>query len=151
DSLIRWASVSSEVPETRFTRSAGCAIAYQVIGDAEIDLVFTPGSFNHVDAWWEHPVTASFLRRLASFTRLILFDRRGTGASDPLPSDQLPDWQDFLADLRAVLEEVGSERTAIFASLDGGPTALSLAADEPDRVTALVLYNTTARLRSADD
>jgi eukaryotic-like serine/threonine-protein kinase len=143
--------VSFEVPETQFTNSGGRSIAFQVCGSGELDLVFTPGSFNHVDVWWEHPVTLRFLRGLASFSRLILFDRRGTGASDPLPSDEQPDWQEWVADLEAVLDATRSTRPAIFASLDGGSTALAFAANAPERVTKLVLYNTTARFRAAPD
>jgi pimeloyl-ACP methyl ester carboxylesterase len=88
----------------------------------------TPGSFGHVDIVWEDPVAALFLRTLASFSQVIRFDRRGTGASDPVPLEQLPPWESYAEDLDVVLDQVGAERTAVMAAYDTGPMAMSFAA-----------------------
>ena len=138
-------------PETRYARLGGDRIAYQVIGHGPPDLVLTTGNFSHVDIAWEEPGLALFLRSLASFCRLILFDRRGMGASDPLPPGPLPLWESYAEELAAVLDEVGSERAAILAEGDAGPTAIFFAATKPDRTSALVLANTAARFVAADD
>jgi class 3 adenylate cyclase len=116
-----------------------------------MDLVFTPGSFGNVDVVWEDPGAALFLNRLASFTRLIRFDRRGTSASDPLPVNALPHWESYADEVVAVMDAVGSERAAIMAMLDGGAMAMFFAATYPDRTTGLVLANTSARWVATDD
>jgi len=139
------------VPETCYVDSPGGLIAYQVLGDGPIDLVYLSGATSHVDVRWEAPPAARFLRRLATFSRLILFDRRGTGASDPVSISALPTWEEWADDLRLVLDAVGSERAAIFAVLDAGPMAMLFAATAPERTRALVLGNTTARTRAAAD
>lgn len=126
-------------------------IAYQVVGEGPIDLVYLSGSTSHIDMRWELPAFTRFLERLAGFSRLILFDRRGTGASDPIPFDRTPTWEEWAEDLRAVLDEVGSQRTALFATLDGGPMAIVFSAMHPDRVRALILANSGARVLAADD
>jgi pimeloyl-ACP methyl ester carboxylesterase len=118
-------------PETRYARLQGDRIAYQVLGEGPPDLVLTPGSFGHLDIGWEDPGIALFCRTLASFCRLILFDRRGTGISDPLPPDPLPPWEAYAQELAAVLDEVGTERAALLAELDAGPTAIISAATQP--------------------
>jgi class 3 adenylate cyclase len=138
-------------PQTRYARLGGDRIAYQVLGDGPPDLVVTPGSFGHVDIIWEDPGFARFFQTLASFSRLILFDRRGTGASDPLPLDPLPPWESYAEELAAVLDEVGSERTALLAIIDAGPLALFFATTRPERTSALILANTTAKYIAADD
>jgi class 3 adenylate cyclase len=112
--------------------------------------VFTPGSFGNIDMIWEDPAAALFLRRLASFSRLIRFDRRGTSASDPLPLDALPPWESYADELTAVLDEVGSERAAILAMLDAGPSAMFFAATYPERTVALILANTSAKWVATD-
>jgi class 3 adenylate cyclase len=108
-------------------------------------------SYGHIDIAWEDPGIALFLRRLASFCRLILFDRRGTGPSDPLPLEHLPPWESYAEELAAVLDELGSQRAAIMAHLDAGPTALLFAATRPERTSALVLVHTSARFAAAGD
>jgi class 3 adenylate cyclase len=138
-------------PETRYARLQGDRIAYQVLGEGPPDLVLTPGSFGHLDIGWEDPGIALFCRTLASFCRLIIFDRRGTGISDPLPPDPLPPWEAYAQELAAVLDEVGTERAALLAELDAGPTAIIFAATQPQRVRALVLSHATARFVAADD
>jgi class 3 adenylate cyclase len=101
--------------------------------------------------FWDAPFAPAFLARLASFSRVILFNRRGTGASDGVPRNALPTWEEWTEDLVAVLDAAGSTRTAIFATLDGGPIAILFAAMHPERVSALILLTTTARYLEADD
>lgn len=139
------------IPATRYAETANGLIAYQVVGDGPMDLVYLSGATSHIDVRWEAPLAAAFLRRLASFSRLILFDRRGTGASDAVPIDALPTWEEWADDLRIVLDTVGSERAALFAVLDAGPMAMLFAATSPDRTRALVLGNTTAKALVAPD
>ena len=137
--------------ETKYTRLGRDRIAYQVFGTGPLSLVMISGSFGHVDTVWEDAAAGLFLRTLASFSQVIRFDRRGTGASDPLPLDQLPPWESHAEELAVVLDEVGSDRVALLAQLDGGPLALFFAATRPERTSALVLSNTTARFMAADD
>jgi pimeloyl-ACP methyl ester carboxylesterase len=138
-------------PETKYARLGRDRIAYQVLGEGSPDLVMTTGSFGHVDMAWEDPGIALFLRTLASFARLIMFDRRGTGASDPLPLDSLPPWESYAQDLAAVLDEVGSQQAALLAQVDASPMAIFFAGTKPDRTRALILANATARYLAADD
>jgi class 3 adenylate cyclase/alpha-beta hydrolase superfamily lysophospholipase len=137
--------------ETKYTRLGRNRIAYQVFGAGPLSLVMISGSFGHVDTLWEDAAAALFLRTLASFSQVIRFDRRGTGASDPVPLDQLPPWESHAEELAAVLDEVGVERVALVAQLDGGPLALFFAATRPERTSAVVLVNATARYLGADD
>jgi class 3 adenylate cyclase/pimeloyl-ACP methyl ester carboxylesterase len=137
-------------PQTRYVEVAGAEVAYQVVGQGPRDLIWVPG-WGHIDVMWDHPVWVAFLERLASFSRLILFDRRGTGASDPVPDTAMPTWEEWGDDVRAVLDAAGSERTVVFAENDGGPTGLLFTAMQPERVSALILANTTARRLRADD
>lgn len=138
-------------PNTQYIDVDGSSVAFQVVGDGSFDLLLTAGSFNHVDGWWDDPTTARFLRRLSSFSRLILFDRRGTGASDPLPSRALPSWENWMEDFKAVTAAAGSDRCSVLASLDGCPVAMLYAATYPERLRSLVLFNSTARYRHAPD
>jgi class 3 adenylate cyclase len=108
-------------------------------------------SLGHVDIVWEDPGLALFLRSLASFSRLIFFNRRGSGASDPLPHDPLPTWESHAQELAVVLDEVGSARAALLAEADVGPTALFFAGTRPERTTALILVHTSAKFGAADD
>jgi class 3 adenylate cyclase len=138
-------------PETKFARLGGDRIAYQVLGQGPPDLVLARRSYGHIDVAWEDPGITLFLRTLASFCRLILFDRRGTGPSDPLPPGPLPPWESYTEELTAVLDEVGCERAAIMAELDAGPTALLFAGTRPERTSALVLVHTSARFVAGGD
>jgi pimeloyl-ACP methyl ester carboxylesterase len=138
-------------PETRYLRLDGDRIAYQTFGEGPPDLVLAPGSFGHLDIAWEDPGIALFYRTLASWCRLIMFDRRGTGISDPLPPDPLPPWESYARELGAVLDEVGAERAALLAEVDAGPTGIFFAATRPERTSALALAHTTARFVAADD
>ncbi len=124
---------------TRYTKSSGYEIAYQVLGDGP-DLVFIPGFVSNLDLQWEHPAMAAFFGRLASFSRLILFDKRGTGVSERVPVDRLPTLEERMDDVRAVLDAAGSRRATLFGISEGGPMSLLLAAAHPERVERLALY-----------
>lgn len=134
-----------------YTRVGTQRVAYEVVGSGPIDLVVTTGSYSAFDTDWEDPVAELFFRRLASFCRLIRFDRRGTGASDPLPLDALPPWESFVEELECVMEEVGSERAAIMTAYDAGPMGMLFAATKPERTAALILVNTSARYIADED
>jgi pimeloyl-ACP methyl ester carboxylesterase len=138
-------------PKTRYARLGGDRIAYQVLGQGPPDLVLATGFFSHVDIGWEDPGVALYVRSLASFCRVIYFDRRGTGASDPVLPGPLPLWESHAGEVAAIMDEVGSERAAILAEGDAGPTAIFFAATKPDRTTALILSHTTPKYMAADD
>jgi pimeloyl-ACP methyl ester carboxylesterase len=125
-------------PETRYTKSGDVNIAYQVAGDGPFDLVYVPGWVSNIAVMWEEPAHAHLLRRLASFSRLILFDKRGTGLSDPVPVDRLPTLEQRMDDVRAVMDAAGSERAALFGSSEGGLMSVLFAATYPERTRALV-------------
>jgi class 3 adenylate cyclase len=139
------------VAETRYVEVGDADVAYRVMGDGPLDLVYCYGIGSHVEVWQEVPAADEFFRRLASFSRLIFFDRRGVGASDGVPRNAIPTWEESAEDLGAVLDAVGSSQAAIFVSLDAGPAAVLFAATHPERVSALILLNTTARFLVADD
>src|SRR6266511_5391916 len=132
-------------PETRYTKSGEINIAYQVIGDGPRDLILVPGWVSNIEVFWEEPAVARFLRRLASFSRLIMFDKRGTGLSDRVPNDKLPTLEDRVDDLRAVMDAIGSERAAVFGFSEGGNLSALFAATYPERTTALVMFGTFAK------
>ena len=136
-------------PKTSYVTVGDSEVAYQVLGDGPIDLVFFSGIGSHLELMWDW--ADPFLRRLATFSRLILFDRRGTGASDPVALNAIPTWEEATEDVQAVLDAVGSEHAAIYAEADAGPIAILFAATHPDRVSALVLGNTSARYVVDDD
>jgi len=136
---------------TGYARLGSQRVAYEVTGEGPIDLVLTAGSWGAFDTDWEDPVAELFFRRLASFTRLIRFDRRGTGASDPLDLDALPPWESFVEELECVMDSVGSERAAIMTAYDAGPMGMLFAATKPELTSALILVNTSARFLVADD
>ncbi|HEV2029926.1 MAG TPA: adenylate/guanylate cyclase domain-containing protein [Candidatus Dormibacteraeota bacterium] len=138
-------------PTTRYAKSDDYSIGYQVVGDAPLDLVYVPGFVSHVEEAWEDPDFAHFLTRLASFSRLILFDKRGTGLSDRVPVNMLPTLEQRMDDVRAVMDAVGSERAALFGVSEGGPMSMLFATTYPERATALVLYGTYAKRVSDAD
>lgn len=121
------------------------------MGEGPLDLVFVESWVHHVEAFWEIPELARQRRRLAAMGRLIMFDRRGTGLSDPVPLDRLPDLETQVADICAVMDAAGSREAAILGMAEGGPLAILLAASFPQRCRALVLFNTAARLTAASD
>ena len=126
-------------PTTRYVRSGDANIAYQVVGAGPFDLIWVPGWISNVEVSWEIPEYARFLSRLASFSRLILFDKRGTGLSDGVSIEHLPHLEQRMDDVRAVLEAAGSESAAVFGASEGGNLSLLFAATYPERVRALVL------------
>ncbi len=138
-------------PSTQYVDNDGVSIAYQVVGDGPIDIALVIGSWWHVEFQWSAPANERFLRRLASFGRVILFDKRGTGLSDRVPAGQLPTLEQRMDDLRAVLDAVGSERCALLGDSEGGPMSLLFAATYPHRTSRLVLFGSYARLLSAPD
>src|SRR5262245_1604754 len=141
----------SPQPETRYAKSGDLNIAYQGVGDGPRDLSYVPGWISNVELNWEEPPLAHLLDRLAGFSRLILFDKRGTGLSDPVPADRLPTLEERMDDVRAVLDAVGSRETAVFGFSEGGLMSVLFAATYPERTSALVLYGVFAkRLWSPD-
>src|SRR6266536_5467769 len=138
----------SDPPKTRYAKSGDVHIAYQVLGDAPIDVVWVPGFVSNVEYDWEHPRPARFFRRLASFSRLIRFDKRGTGLSDRVA---IPTLEERMDDVRAVLDAVGSTRAALVGVSEGGPMSLLYAATYPERTSALVFYGSYARRAWAPD
>jgi class 3 adenylate cyclase/pimeloyl-ACP methyl ester carboxylesterase len=136
-------------PETKYTKSGDVHIAYQVAGDGPIDLVVVPGFISHVEYIWEEPRAANFLRRLASFSRVIMFDKRGTGLSDRV--GPLPTLEQRMDDVRAVMDAVGSRQAALFGVSEGGPMSLLFAATYPARTSALIIYGSYARRAWAPD
>jgi len=139
-----------DAPETRYVAVGDADVAYQVVGDGPIDLLYFNGLGSNVDHIWELPTLPAALRRLKSF-RLILFDRRGTGASDGIARNAIPTWEEWTEDIEAVLNAAGSSQTAVLAAYDGGPISILFTAMHPERVSALALVNTTARYLVADD
>jgi len=127
-------------PETRYAKSGDVSIAYQVVGDGPFDLVFAPGFVSNVEFGWEEPTLERFYRRLASFCRLIIFDKRGTGLSDRVSG--VPDLETRMDDVRAIMDAVGSERAAVLGYSEGAAMAALFAATYPERTPALVLYGT---------
>ncbi len=134
--------------ETRYARSAELSVAYQVTGKGP-DLVLVPGSLSHVELGWETEPAALMYRRLSRFSRMITFDKRGTGLSDR--SVELPTLEERMDDLRAVMDAAHCEKAAMVGISEGGPMALLFAATYPERVTALVLWATFARVVWAPD
>jgi pimeloyl-ACP methyl ester carboxylesterase len=131
-----------EPPETRYTNSGGLNIGYQVIGDGPLDVVFVPGLLSQIDLIWMMPAAARFFERLASFARVILYDKRGQGVSDPL--DGVLTLEQDMEDLMAVLDATGSQRAALLGYSEGGPMSALCAATHPGRVSALILCGTFA-------
>ncbi|HEX9415609.1 MAG TPA: adenylate/guanylate cyclase domain-containing protein [Gaiellaceae bacterium] len=132
-------------PETRYAKSGDVNIAYQVVGDGPRDLVYVPGWVSHIELAWELPDLARGFERLSSFSRLIVFDKRGTGMSDPVPASEMPTLEQRMDDVRAVMDAVGSERAAIFGASEGGNMSMLFAATHPDRTIALCTFGSTAK------
>jgi pimeloyl-ACP methyl ester carboxylesterase len=142
---ISQAHTGAMIPETRYSRSAdGVHIAYQVLGDSDLDLVVSPGFVSHLEHSWEEPQMARFLRRLASFSRLIVFDKRGTGMSDRSLDENAPLLEDRVNDIATLMDTVGSDRAAIMGLSETGAVALLFAATYPERTRAAVVYGSFA-------
>jgi pimeloyl-ACP methyl ester carboxylesterase len=136
-------------PETRYAQSGDVNIAYQVVGDGARDLVFVPGWVSNIDVLWEQPLVVQYFQRLASFARLILFDKRGTGLSDRVPD--MPNLETRMDDVRAVMDAAGSHRAALLGSSEGGAMCLLFAASHPERTDALIMNASFARRTWAPD
>jgi pimeloyl-ACP methyl ester carboxylesterase/class 3 adenylate cyclase len=135
------------VPVTRYAKSGDVHIAYQVFGSGATDLVFVPGFISHIENYWEHPDLAQWLLRLAAFARVIMFDKRGTGLSDPV--SEMPSLELRMDDVRAVMDAAGTESAALLGVSEGGALAALFAATYPQRCQRLVLYGAFARFPSA--
>src|ERR1700716_3063400 len=138
-------------PQTRYAKSGDVHIAYQIVGNGPLDLIYVPGWVSHVEFQWEDPACASALGRLASFSRLIVFDKRGTGLSDRVPEAELPTLEQRMDDVRAVMEAAGSKRAALFGISEGGTLCELFAATYPERTTALILFGSWATWVRDDD
>ena len=142
---------AAAVPTTHSVRSGDVNLAYQVIGEGPPDLVLVPGWVSNVECFWEEPRVARFLRQLASIGRLILFDKRGTGLSDRVPQDALPTLEQRMADVRAVMDAVGSKRATLVGYSEGGSMCALFAATHPDRAAGLVMIGSYARMIRTPD
>ena len=123
------------LPETHYARLGDLHLAYQVIGAGPPDILLLDQWFSHMEAQWDVPRSRSLRERLASFGRLIMFDKRGTGLSDPVPTSALPTIEEWMDDVPAVLDAVGSERAAVITNIGGGIMAMTFAAAHPERVS----------------
>jgi class 3 adenylate cyclase len=139
------------LPETRYATRGNIHIAYQVTGDGPLDLVLISVWFSHLEARWEIPGFAHLLDRLGAFSRVISFDKYGIGLSDPAPPGALPPIEEWMDDVRTVMDAVGVEKAALLGTADGGMMAMLFAATHPQRVSSLVLANSTARISQAPD
>jgi class 3 adenylate cyclase len=137
--------------QTRYAKSGDVHIAYQVVGTGPVDLVFVQGWVTNVELWWEEPRWTSFYERLASFSRLILFDKRGTGLSDRVSVREMPTLEERMDDVRAVMDAVGSDAAFVLGLSEGGPMSVLFAASHPERTRALVLYGSFPRIISGED
>jgi pimeloyl-ACP methyl ester carboxylesterase len=136
-------------PDTRYARSGDVGIAYQVFGDGEMDLVLAFPFLSHLDLMWESPALSHFLRRLGSFARVLVFDRRGVGLSDPVARPAT--LEERMDDVRAVMDAAGSERAALLGMSEGATMCMLFAATYPERTSALVLWGAMARSTAAPD
>ncbi len=142
----------TQMPRTRYATTAdGVHVAYQAFGDGPIDILFVLGWVTHIERMWDQPRVARFLGRLASFARVMVFDKRGVGMSDRVPEDRLPSLEVRIDDARAVMDAVGSQRAVVLGHSEGGPMATLFAATHPARTIALVLFGTTACWNNAPD
>ena len=140
-----------ERPETRYAWNGDDSLAFQVVGEGPVDLVYLQGEVSNVILNWEHPAFTRFALALARFSRLIIIDRRGLGCSERFTPRDIPPIETLVDDLRAVLDEAGSERAAIFATGDCGFIAMPFAATYPNRVASLILHNASANWRKSDE
>jgi class 3 adenylate cyclase len=139
------------LPETRYAQSDEGWVAFQVFGEGPFDVLFIGNWASNIDAMWEHPAMARYLERLGRFARVICFDKRGSGVSDPVPLGALPTLEQWMDDARLVMDAAGSTQAALIGDAEGGPMAMLFAATYPKRTRALVLVNTFARMLRADD
>jgi pimeloyl-ACP methyl ester carboxylesterase len=141
-----------EIPETHYTKAAdGAHIAYQEVGEGSIDILFVLGWVTHIERMWAEPRLARFFERLASFARVMVFDKRGVGLSDRVSEDRLPSLEVRMDDARAVMDSVGSERAVVLGVSEGGPMATLFAATYPERTIALIVFGTSLCWNNAPD
>ena len=141
-----------ERPETRYAKTAdGVNIAYQVVGEGPIDILFVLGWVTHIERLWDQPRIVRFLQRLASFSRVMIFDKRGVGLSDRVPEDRLPSLEVRMDDARAVMDAAGSGRAVVLGHSEGGPMATLFAATYPERAIGLILFGTSVCWNGAPD
>ena len=140
-----------DIPAIRYADSDGVSVAYQVFGEGPVDLVWVPGYVSNLEFTWQHTLTARFAQRLGSFARVIAFDKRGTGLSDRVSADYIPDLETRMDDVRAVMDAAGSERAVIFGISEGGPMSALFAATYPARTIALIMYGASPRYAWAPD
>ena len=138
-----------EIPDVRYARSGDVAIAYQTIGEGPVDLVFVRGFAGDLLSVWEQPLLVRFVEELASFTRLTMIDKRGTGLSDRVR--EVPTLETRMDDLRAVLDEIGAESAVLWTAQEGARLATLHAATSPERTAGLVLFDPTAKGRRTED
>jgi class 3 adenylate cyclase len=136
-------------PRTRYARSGDAHIAYQVFGEGDVDLVFVPGFVSNIEHYWQMPVVPQLLERMGSFARVVIFDKRGTGLSDPVTST--PPLEQRMDDMQAVMDAAGMEQAALYGISEGGPASILFAATYPERTSALVLYGAAPRFRADAD
>jgi pimeloyl-ACP methyl ester carboxylesterase len=140
-----------EIPETKYVPVGDSDVAYQIVGSGTFDLLYVSPLGVHVDSGWDFPPVAKAWSVLATGCRLILLDRRGTGASGGLSASAIPTWEELAEDIIAVLDAAGSTRCAVMSQLEAGPIDILLAAMHPERVSGLILFTTTARYLEAND
>ncbi len=145
DAETRPGAAPAKMPATHYALSGNVNIAYQVLGSGPLDIVFVMGWVSHLEYFWRQPLFARFLTRLASFSRLIVFDKRGTGLSDRVPLSELPTLEQRMEDVHAVMDAVGSKRAALIGVSEGGPMCSLFAATYPERTHALVMIGTYAK------
>jgi pimeloyl-ACP methyl ester carboxylesterase len=144
-------SAPVEAPRVSYARSGNVNIAYQVVGNGPVDIVFVMGWVSHLEYFWNEPSFASFLTRLSAMSRLILFDKRGTGLSDPVPISELPTLDQRIEDVQCVMDAVGSRRAVLMGVSEGGPLCALFAARHPEMTAGLIMIGSYARrLRAAD-
>ena len=139
----------TQPPRTRYALSGDAHIAYQVFGEGDLDLVFVPGFVSNIEHYWEMPQVPDLLERLGSFARVVIFDKRGTGLSDPVSGP--PPLEQRMDDMQAVMDAAGVERAALYGISEGGPASVLFAATYPERASSLVLYGSTPRFRTDTD
>ena len=141
----------ADAPATRYVKSGDYNIAYQVVGEGDVDLIIVSGWVSHLEVDLEGRLYDRFVRRLASFSRLIRFDKRGTGMSDRVDPRNLPTLEERIDDVRAVMDAVGSERAALLGMSEGGPMSILFSATHPERTSALILFGTAATVGAGED
>src|SRR5205085_1583689 len=137
-----------KTPTVHYARSGNVRIAYQVIGQGAVDIVFVPGFMTNLDVHWEDPGFTHLIRRLSAFSRLIMLDKRGTGLSDRVEAGELPSLETRMDDVRAVMDAAGSGRAALLGASEGAPMSMVFAATYPDRTRALLLYGAYAHFHT---